>query len=134
MGSDASARFGPSPLQVVRFLPLLASSWLWLDALACTLSFYLTSLGSQCFLVLGRALPLVLRAVLLVFACAFLLYNLLSLSGGRSLCFLHLLCWHRVLCFCICSFACLISFTLSSSGLDVGLTSRLSAVGVAELS
>ena len=59
MGSDASARFGPSPLQVVRFLPLLlASSWLWLDALACTLSFYLTSLGSQCFLVLVGLCPL----------------------------------------------------------------------------
>ena len=59
LGGDASARFGPSPLQVVRFLPLLlASSWLWLDALACTLSIYLTSLGSQCFLVLVGLCPL----------------------------------------------------------------------------
>ena len=71
-----------------------------------------------------RALPLVLRAVLLVFACAFLLYNLLSLSGGRSLCFLHLLCWHRVLCSCIC-FPLLVSLdTTSFSGLDEGLTSH----------
>ena len=113
MGHYPSGWLGPSPLQVVRLRSLLlAVSWLWLDALACTSSFYLTSLGSQCFLVLVGLCPLSCVQCTL-FACAFLLYNLLlsSLVAGLFAFFLYLL-WHRVLCSCICSFAFLISPSL----------------------
>ena len=103
---------------------LLALSWLWLDALACTSSFYLTSLGSQCFLVLVGLCPLSCVQCTL-FACAFLLYNLLHLSlvAFPFTLFLHFR-WHRVLCSCICFPLLAYLDTTSFSGLDEGLTSH----------
>ena len=86
MGHYPSGWLGPTPLQVVRlrFL-LLAVSWLWFDALACTLSFYLTSLGSQCFLVFVGFFPLSCVQFTLFCLCILALQLTSSLSGGISL-------------------------------------------------
>ena len=103
---------------------LLALSWLWLDALANTSSFYLTSLGSQCFLVFVGFAPCPACSVP-CFAYAFLLYNFLdsSLVAFPFALFLHFR-WHRVLCSCICFPLLVYLDTTSFSGLDEGLTSH----------